>query len=1032
MTLRFVSGERSTFAALANSIPELTLLTPRTELPGCQLFVHLNWVVSRRHFCKTFAVLNQETSNQHSAALVCVLSFQPLDTSTSNNESHHQRDASFYNERIENIFAQFEAVGLVMQETELGTIMTADSKALEAAAAVDSTFLSPSPVCLPVPDGDYDEYISALRVNINLQRLGVSEVAASWEQPAAATVERFRNLFGIPPTVVSESIPFEEVVFSLTRTVQSALFLLGLLPEDYMDGLLCDATAEALHRFHCDFGLFDAADLDSAPKDWWSWWRRFCNADVLSALLNIVSSLQDKLFGNADGVKPFNVDLSTVCGLIVRFQRSHRLPVTGIFDLSTRRRLHSLRDSSTTIEQEFSNEIVMRHDIFYFVDAALSCMDLSNIPHYSRRQARTSRRSRKKTGHHKFSPSTSSLSSRSPSPPSGPSTRLNSIGTASIGTAVHVLKFTKNIMGSTSRTLEGIAAKGKSAVTRGVKSGMRTFAFERTGSRGREGKGFGGREGVDDEGGDSVARSSSDRNPAHTRVSPSKQHRRLDPYARQGDRHIRLPKNHEPHQEHFDHPEVDDDDSWEDESEYDEDDITDEGELYADQDFDEEVQEEEDDMSGSAYDEDGFDEDRSSISGGENDYTDDFDEQGSEGANDFNSDGDDNSDGVYRRGEKDGSARRRESNHRQSHPHPSQHDLMYARLKGDNGWTDGSDHEEQHRGIDSERPQQRRTRTEEQSNPPTDDASLELDAQPRGWSSRGALSSWIKTKHTDGSVLPRTQTQSPHSMGHHPPDEDHLSVSEDESKAFSGHEEGTGQNQGRRASAPERTIQMSRPRVVRSAETRTAKRQDSMIAHYQPPDSNNNSDATSGQDERPRRRKSPNHKSRSRRLEATDISTDEGGMLSASERGRRKSTASEKNKTKHIPLINHLPPQVAQELKAMQSHIKQLEDLLGPIDTPTTTTTNNETDTPPLGLLTQQSTESSSHIHHLQSELETREQETTKIKENYETMMKLQATLSAQVEVLEDMTSRTKYQIQVLEEKFREAEEATGGVVARL
>ncbi|CAG8458700.1 6445_t:CDS:10 [Acaulospora colombiana] len=51
---------------------------------------------------------------------------------------------------------------------------------------------------------------------------------------------------------MSEDIPFQDAVLELVKVVQTALYIIGDFPWDFVDGLLCDSTESALRKFNIE------------------------------------------------------------------------------------------------------------------------------------------------------------------------------------------------------------------------------------------------------------------------------------------------------------------------------------------------------------------------------------------------------------------------------------------------------------------------------------------------------------------------------------------------------------------------------------------------------------------------------------------------------------------------------------------------------------------------------------------------------------------------------------------------------------
>lgn len=71
-----------------------------------------------------------------------------------------------------------------------------------------------------------------------------------------ASEEKFRSLYKI-----ADSVNFQDAVILLVSLVQIALYLFKLLDKDYIDGLICNETNNALWTFYTKYNPIKTTEV---------------------------------------------------------------------------------------------------------------------------------------------------------------------------------------------------------------------------------------------------------------------------------------------------------------------------------------------------------------------------------------------------------------------------------------------------------------------------------------------------------------------------------------------------------------------------------------------------------------------------------------------------------------------------------------------------------------------------------------------------------------------------------------------------
>ncbi|KAF8897553.1 hypothetical protein BD779DRAFT_1491482 [Infundibulicybe gibba] len=127
-----------------------------------------------------------------------------------------------------------------------------------------------------IPDGDYLAVRDRLYTNINLLRTGSSgRSALTLDVPSDSTLDRFLATYHLP-----RPHP-QSTVLELVRIVQAALLIFGLYAGP-VDGLLCDATVDAINRSSVDVPHLEPMD-------------RILDPVSVATLLSLVLATRNKL-----------------------------------------------------------------------------------------------------------------------------------------------------------------------------------------------------------------------------------------------------------------------------------------------------------------------------------------------------------------------------------------------------------------------------------------------------------------------------------------------------------------------------------------------------------------------------------------------------------------------------------------------------------------------------------------------------------------------------------------------------------------
>ncbi|KAK4144770.1 uncharacterized protein C8A04DRAFT_11224 [Dichotomopilus funicola] len=281
--------------------PSVTVVERRHVLPGYELYLVEQWACSRQ---SPTLVIATYTGDLRHSVVVGVLELPADDKS--------------WSPRLRVYFKALYQYHARPKETEVGELMVTNLSSFPSALTV-----------IPVPDGDIRKHRQEFIVNENLKRLGCSgRSGLTLTEPTSATQAKFMQVYK-----TSDRIPFVQAVIELVKLCQTALFLFGLLDQEYIDGLLCDVTEKAVNDWWTEIG---SEYFNIEPTD------GILGPTTVAALLGTIMGSRNRLsyWGAPVSKDVFDIE-SSVKG-IGTFQKSMRLNKTRRLDRQTMFKLHSV------------------------------------------------------------------------------------------------------------------------------------------------------------------------------------------------------------------------------------------------------------------------------------------------------------------------------------------------------------------------------------------------------------------------------------------------------------------------------------------------------------------------------------------------------------------------------------------------------------------------------------------------------------------------------------------------------------------
>lgn len=225
-------------------------------------------------------------------------------------------DEDEWSPRLKVYFKALQIYHARPKETELGELMVTNLSSFPSALTV-----------IFVPDGDIKRHRQAFIVNEDLKRTGCSgRSGMTLSDPTPATQAKFYTTYKI-----HEKVPFFEAVMELIKLCQVALFIFGMLDQEYIDGLLCDITETAIGNWWTEVG---SEYYNMEPTD------GILGPTTVAALLGMLIGARNRLssYGVTVAKDVFEIE-STKRG-IGHFQKSQKLERTRRLDRQTLLKLH--------------------------------------------------------------------------------------------------------------------------------------------------------------------------------------------------------------------------------------------------------------------------------------------------------------------------------------------------------------------------------------------------------------------------------------------------------------------------------------------------------------------------------------------------------------------------------------------------------------------------------------------------------------------------------------------------------------------
>lgn len=275
------------------------IVQSRGELGGYELYLVEQWACSR--LSPTLVIVTY-TGDPKSSVVVGVLSVPA--------------DEDEWSPRLKVYFKALQMYHARPKETELGELMVTNLSSFPSALTV-----------IFVPDGDIKKHRQAFIVNEDLKRTGCSgRSGMTLSDPTPATQAKFYTTYKI-----HEKVPFFEAVMELIKVCQVALFIFGMLDQEYIDGLLCDITETAIGNWWTEVG---SEYYNMEPTD------GILGPTTVAALLGMLIGARNRLssYGVTVAKDVFEIE-STKRG-IGHFQKSQKLERTRRLDRQTLLQLH--------------------------------------------------------------------------------------------------------------------------------------------------------------------------------------------------------------------------------------------------------------------------------------------------------------------------------------------------------------------------------------------------------------------------------------------------------------------------------------------------------------------------------------------------------------------------------------------------------------------------------------------------------------------------------------------------------------------
>lgn len=281
--------------------PAVSVVERRGVLRGYELYLVEQWACSRQS--PTLVIVTYTGDPKHSV-VVGVLAVPA--------------DDKDWSPRLRVYFKAIQQYHARPKETPLGELMVTNLSSFPSALTVIS-----------VPDGDIKKHRQAFIVNENLKRLGCSgRSGMSLSDPTPATQAKFLSMYR-----TSERVPFFQAVIELVKLCQVALFIFGMLDQEYIDGLLCDVTETSIGNWWTEIG---SEYYNIEPTD------GILGPTTVAAMLGMLMGARNRLSSYGAAVAKDVFDVDSTKRAISQFQKSQKLERTRRLDRQTLLRLHTV------------------------------------------------------------------------------------------------------------------------------------------------------------------------------------------------------------------------------------------------------------------------------------------------------------------------------------------------------------------------------------------------------------------------------------------------------------------------------------------------------------------------------------------------------------------------------------------------------------------------------------------------------------------------------------------------------------------
>lgn len=236
-------------------------------------------------------------------------------------------DEKDWSPRLKVYFKAIQQYHARPKDTDLGELMVTNLSSFPSALTVIS-----------VPNGDIKKHRQAFIVNEDLKRLGCSgRSGMTLAAPTSATQAKFYSTYKI-----HEKVPFSEAVTDLVKLCQVALFIFGMLDQEYIDSLLCDVTETAIGNWWIEVG---SEYYNIEPTD------GILGPTTVAALLGMLMGARNRLSSYGAPVAKDVFDIDNTKRAIGHFQKAQKLEKTRRLDRQTLMKLHKVTAKAAAGEE---------------------------------------------------------------------------------------------------------------------------------------------------------------------------------------------------------------------------------------------------------------------------------------------------------------------------------------------------------------------------------------------------------------------------------------------------------------------------------------------------------------------------------------------------------------------------------------------------------------------------------------------------------------------------------------------------------